>query len=79
MTEIAVGTGAAEDLPEYPAPGSSACPFAPPPGLLALRDADEPVMRIRTWDGSTPWLVLSQRSTAVRVPESEREREQTYV
>ncbi|MGW5658030.1 cytochrome P450 [Streptomyces humi] len=59
MTETSPGTGAPEDLPVYPAPRSSACPFAPPPGLLALHDADKPVIRVRTWDGTTPWLVLS--------------------
>ncbi|MCX4815247.1 cytochrome P450 [Streptomyces sp. NBC_01239] len=59
MTETAPGTVPADDdLPEYPAPRSGACPFAPPPGLLALHDSDKTVRRVRTWDGSTPWLVL---------------------
>ncbi|MEW2397260.1 cytochrome P450 [Streptomyces sp. NPDC046862] len=59
MTGFASGTAAPEDLPGFPAPRSSACPFAPPPGLLALHDTGKPVIRVRTWDGSTPWLVLS--------------------
>ncbi|GAB2995989.1 cytochrome P450 [Amycolatopsis acidiphila] len=32
------------------------CPFDPPPELGRIR-ADEPVARVRLWDGSEPWLV----------------------
>ncbi|MEU4658430.1 cytochrome P450 [Streptomyces sp. NPDC023723] len=56
--ETASDTGSAEEAPVFPAPRSSSCPFAPPPGLLALRDADLPARRVRIWDGTTPWLVL---------------------
>jgi len=35
---------------------SSACPFAPPQQLRNL-GAEEPISRVRIWDGSTPWLV----------------------
>ncbi|MFJ9024145.1 cytochrome P450 [Streptomyces sp. NPDC102259] len=59
MTERVVGTDATEELPEYPSPRSSQCPFAPPPGLLELHDAGKPVVRARTWDGTTPWVVTS--------------------
>ncbi|WP_416967980.1 cytochrome P450 [Streptomyces sp. 4F14] len=47
------------DLPEFPAPRSAECPFAPPPGLLKLHDSGREVQRVRTWDGTTPWLVTS--------------------
>lgn len=59
MTETMAGTDKVDELPEYPTPRSGRCPFAPPPDLLALHDADKPVVRVRTWDGSTPWLVTS--------------------
>jgi hypothetical protein len=32
------------------------CPFDPPPPLGALRE-QQPVTRVRIWDGSTPWLI----------------------
>jgi cytochrome P450 len=32
------------------------CPFHPAPGVRA-RLADDPVARVRIWDGSTPWLI----------------------
>lgn len=57
MTETTAGASHAEDLPHYPAPRSGECPFAPPPGLLELHDRDKHIHRVRTWDGSTPWLV----------------------
>ncbi|MER6791216.1 cytochrome P450, partial [Amycolatopsis mediterranei] len=55
MTE----TATTEELPEFPAPRLGKCPFAPPPGLLELQDADKPVRRVRIWDGTTPWLVTT--------------------
>ncbi|KPI20348.1 cytochrome P450 [Actinobacteria bacterium OK074] len=59
MTETTPDTGATQEPPEYPAPRSSACPFAPPPGLLRLVDTGKSVLRVRSWDGTTPWLVLT--------------------
>ncbi|MCX5190752.1 cytochrome P450 [Streptomyces sp. NBC_00268] len=59
MDESIAGIDAATELPEFPTPRSSQCPFAPPPGLLALHEADKDVIRVRTWDGTTPWLVTS--------------------
>jgi cytochrome P450 len=41
------------ELPAYPMPRATECPFDPPPGLRAL----EPLTKVRLWDGSTPWLV----------------------
>lgn len=43
------------DVPEYPMPRAG-CPFAPPPGVMALAEA-RPLSRVRIWDGSTPWLI----------------------
>ncbi|MFE1961751.1 cytochrome P450 [Streptomyces sp. NPDC059479] len=59
MTEKVVGSDTAEDIPEYPSPRSGTCPFAPPPGLLELHDKGKAVVRARTWDGSTPWVVTT--------------------
>ncbi|MBD0735104.1 cytochrome P450 [Streptomyces sp. CBMA29] len=59
MTESLAGTDAAEDMAEFPSPRSGACPFAPPPGLLALHDTGKDVVRARTWDGSTPWVAVT--------------------
>jgi cytochrome P450 len=48
MTEIA------SDLPVLPF--TRGCPFDPPAELGRLRSED-PVSRVRLWDGSTPWLI----------------------
>lgn len=47
---------------DFPAPRSAENPFAPPPGLLELRDEDKPVVRVRIWDGTTPWLVTTHEA-----------------
>ncbi|MCG5434199.1 cytochrome P450 [Mycobacterium sp. MYCO198283] len=52
VTEPTVG----EQLPEYPMERDARCPFAPPPGVMALA-ARRPLSRVRIWNGSTPWLV----------------------
>ena len=57
MTDVMPQAETVEELPEYPTPRAAGCPFAPPPALLALHEADKPIVRIRTWDGTTPWLV----------------------
>ncbi|MGW3566101.1 cytochrome P450 [Streptomyces sp. NPDC000941] len=50
-----------ESVPQFPMPRDARCPFAPPAGLRQLHDeqlrADQPLSKIRIWDGSTPWLV----------------------
>jgi len=43
-------------IPDYPMPRAAGCPFDPPPGLRELQER-EPLVRVRLWDGSTPWLV----------------------
>lgn len=59
MTENVSGTDVSDELPEFPSPRSSQCPFAPPPGLLELHDTGKAVVRAKTWDGTTPWVVTS--------------------
>jgi cytochrome P450 len=44
------------DIPNFPMRKSPECPFAPSPDLRAL---DEKVLRVRVWDGSTPWIITS--------------------
>ncbi|GAA1642514.1 cytochrome P450 [Actinoplanes couchii] len=39
-----------------PAARDAKCPFDPPPELRKLQD-QAPLVRVRIWDGSTPWLV----------------------
>jgi cytochrome P450 len=43
-------------VPEYPMPRAAGCPFDPPP-LLGRLQAEAPIVKVRLWDGSTPWLV----------------------
>ncbi|MFJ9006677.1 cytochrome P450 [Streptomyces canus] len=45
-----------EDVPDFPMPRAAGCPFAPPPAMMKLH-AEEPVSRVRLWDGSVHWLV----------------------
>jgi len=47
---------AADTCPAFPMPRDRAHPLAPPPELVALRDA-APVARVTLWDGSTAWLI----------------------
>src|SRR5882757_7438082 len=42
------------DPPGYPMPRTAGCPMDPPPGFAALQ-AEAPLVRVRHWDGSTPW------------------------
>ncbi|MBQ0853929.1 cytochrome P450 [Streptomyces sp. BH-SS-21] len=44
------------DIPDFPAPRSSECPFAPSPGMRALSGYG-PLTRVRSWGDSTPWAV----------------------
>ncbi|WP_026248274.1 cytochrome P450 [Streptomyces sp. LaPpAH-108] len=45
-----------DTLPDFPPPRSAACPFAPSPEMQALA-AYGPVSQVRSWGGSTPWVV----------------------
>ncbi|PAK28026.1 cytochrome P450 [Streptomyces sp. alain-838] len=57
MTETTHATELTTDeAPLFPMSRAEGCPFDPPPGLLALRDQG-PLVKVRLWDGSTPWLV----------------------
>jgi cytochrome P450 len=44
------------EMPAYPMARDQGCPFDPPPDLGRLRE-QQPVTRVRIWDGSTPWLI----------------------
>jgi cytochrome P450 len=52
---ISAESGAA-DIPEYPMTRGAGAPFDPPPALRELQ-ATAPLIRVRLWDGSAPWLV----------------------
>jgi cytochrome P450 len=41
---------------DYPLPKADGCPFDPAPGLITMQ-AEQPLTRVRLWDGSTPWLI----------------------
>ena len=45
-----------EEIPEYGTARAEGCPFDPAPAMRARRE-EGPVVRVRLWDGSTPWLV----------------------
>jgi cytochrome P450 len=45
-----------DGLAAYPMPRAQGCPFDPPADL-GRRRTEEPISRVRIWDGSTPWLV----------------------
>ncbi|GGS45219.1 cytochrome P450 [Streptomyces griseoviridis] len=49
-------TPVSPEIPDFPAPRSSGCPFDPSPDMRALSDRG-PVTRVRSWGGSTPWAV----------------------
>lgn len=44
------------DFPSFPMPRAQGCPLDPAPGLSALQ-SERPLLRVRSWDGTTPWLV----------------------
>ncbi|MGY1439371.1 cytochrome P450 [Streptomyces reniochalinae] len=48
----------AADLPDFPHPRSPACPFGLSPEMRRLAERG-PVSRVRSWGGSTPWVVTS--------------------
>ncbi|MET8120596.1 cytochrome P450 [Micromonospora sp. NPDC005189] len=43
-------------LPEYPMARDSACPFAPAATVRTMT-RENPVGKVRIWDGSTPWFI----------------------
>lgn len=47
---------AANDIPYFPMPRDSRCPFSPPPELKRLQK-EAPVSKVRIWDGREAWLV----------------------
>jgi len=63
MSDTLTGTATetTADIPDYPMPRATGCPFAPPPEVLALAEA-KPLSRVRIWDGSTPWLITGYQA-----------------
>jgi cytochrome P450 len=47
---------ATRSAPDFPMARAARCPLDPPPDLLDLQKQG-PLVRVRLWDGSTPWLV----------------------
>jgi cytochrome P450 len=47
---------AAAQVPDFPMARAAGCPFDPPPALQAQQDEGR-LVKVRLWDGSTPWLV----------------------
>ncbi|MGW6500863.1 cytochrome P450 [Nonomuraea angiospora] len=43
-------------VPDYPMTREPACPFAPAPAVRGMTRED-PVGKVRIWDGSTPWFI----------------------
>jgi cytochrome P450 len=60
MTDI-LATTEDKAIPNFPMPRDSGCPFAPPPKLRELHAeqvrAEQPLTKVRIWDGTTPWIV----------------------
>ena len=52
MTEVAE----IAECPVYPFSRDMRCPFEPPPRMADLR-RDDPISRVRLWDGTPAWLV----------------------
>lgn len=44
------------EISEFPMPRAARCPFDPPPAARA-KQQQAALVRVRLWDGSTPWLV----------------------
>ena len=63
-TSAATTEGAVASIPDYPMPRAAGCPFDPPPALRALQK-EGPIMKVRLWDGSTPWLVTRYKDQRV--------------
>ncbi|MFF2727837.1 cytochrome P450 [Streptomyces sp. NPDC058008] len=55
-TPTTTSEASAHEVPDFPAPRSSECPFAPSPGMRALSGYG-PLTPVRSWGGSTPWAV----------------------
>jgi len=57
MADTLAAAGAASaEVPGYPMPRASGCPFSPPEPVLTMT-AENPVAQVRIWDGSTPWII----------------------
>ncbi|MER7408516.1 cytochrome P450 [Streptomyces sp. NPDC000070] len=61
-------TGASGPLPEYPLPRAAECPLAPAPAARELR-SEQPITRVRIWNGGTPWLVTRHADQRALLPD----------
>jgi cytochrome P450 len=53
---LATAGEASAPVPAYPMPRAAGCPFSPPAPVLTMT-AENPLAKVRIWDGSTPWIV----------------------
>ncbi|MGW0433402.1 cytochrome P450 [Micromonospora sp. NPDC003197] len=51
-----VDTTTAAPAPDYPMARGAVCPFAPAETVRTMT-AEQPVAKVRIWDGSTPWFI----------------------
>ncbi|MFJ4922805.1 cytochrome P450 [Streptomyces sp. NPDC088725] len=58
MTTVPDATTDPAEMPRFPQPRSSVCPFDPSPELRDLTRLG-PVGRVRSWGDTTPWVVTS--------------------
>ncbi|WP_194829832.1 cytochrome P450 [Nocardia sp. XZ_19_231] len=68
MTET-VATNTDPEVPDYPTPRDSKCPFLPSPELRELHAEGVEISRVRTWDGLTPWLITSHAAQRQVMPD----------
>lgn len=58
-TTTAGGCPVNHHIPDYPTPRDAKCPFIPSPELREMQGDGAEIARVRIWDGSTPWILLS--------------------
>ncbi|MFI0773854.1 cytochrome P450 [Streptomyces sp. NPDC021212] len=58
MTTAPVADDASAEIPRFPPPRASVCPFDPSPELRGLARWG-PLTRVRSWGDTTPWVVTS--------------------
>ncbi|MEV7392048.1 MULTISPECIES: cytochrome P450 [unclassified Streptomyces] len=56
MADTLTDPGPAAQVPDYPMPRATGCPFDPAPALGAARE-EGPLTKVRLWDGKDYWLL----------------------
>lgn len=56
------------EVPAFPQPRATGCPFDPPPGIVDLQRT-EGLTRVRLWDGSEPWVVTRHADQRALMPD----------